>query len=287
MRKVGLILCFALVLGLGAAVPARAGTQASTEETLFREAKLLVFDKSWEAALDKIDELMDRFPASPLAGQALFYKGECLSSLRGREREALRAYKAYIRLEDAKPSLIEESEGSIVDLAFDLYAGGDTASIREIESRLDHPNKVVRYYAAYKMSLVSDKKQAVKAAPVLSQIVETEKDPELLDRARIALLRVSPESLKSAEERAPRTESTARMLRIRVRVAGQKEPAFSLNIPVALADLALSAMDEEDKAAMRKKGYDINKIMSELAKSKESILRIAGDDGSVIEIWID
>ena len=66
-----------------------------------------------------------------------------------------------------------------------------------------------------------------------------------------------------------------------------KEPAFSLNIPFALADLALSAMDEDDKAAMRKKGYDLNRIMSELSKSKESILRIAGDDGSVIEIWID
>ena len=77
------------------------------------------------------------------------------------------------------------------------------------------------------------------------------------------------------------------MLRIRVLKAGSKEPAFSLNIPFALADLALSAMDEDDKAAIRKKGYDINKIMNELAKSKESILRIAGDDGSVIEIWID
>ena len=46
-------------------------------------------------------------------------------------------------------------------------------------------------------------------------------------------------------------------------------------------------MDEDDKAAIRKKGYDINKIMNELAKSKESILRIAGDDGTIIEIWID
>jgi hypothetical protein len=99
-------------------------------------------------------------------------------------------------------------------------------------------------------------------------------------------MRVSPESLKSVEDRKPRSGSP-RMLRIRIRKAGQKEPAFSLNIPFALADLALSAMDEDDKAAIRKKGYDINKIMNELAKSKESILRIAGDDGSIIEIWID
>jgi len=287
MKKILLTVFLALVLGLGpGAVALRAGgQQGGTDEALFREAKLLVFDKSWKAALDKLDELLDRFPSSALAGQALFYKGECLDGLGGRERDALRAYKSYIRLEDAKPSLIEESEGSIVDLAFGLYEKGDASALKDIEARLDHKNKVVRYYAAYKLSFVEDKKEALKAAPVLSKIIETEKDPELLDRARIALLRVSPESLKSTEDGQPRTGSTARTLRIRIRGAGQKEPAFSLNIPFALADLALSAMDEDNKAALRKKGYDLNKIISELAKTK--ILRIVGDDGSVIEIWID
>jgi hypothetical protein len=247
---IGLIVMLTVVPGLSA--------QTTPDETLFREAKLLVFDKDWGAALVKIDQLRDKYPDSPYADQALFYKGECLSGLPGRERDALRVYKDYIQLGGAVPSLVEESEGSIIDLAFTLYEKGDASAIREIESRLGHGNKVIRYYAAYKLSLVSDKKLAAKAAPVLARIVETEKDPELLDRARIALLRVSPE-----------------------------EPAFSLNIPLALADLALGAMDEEDKAAIRKKGYDLNKIMNELAKSKESILRIVGDDGSVIEIWIE
>jgi hypothetical protein len=282
MKKATILISLFVVLSLGSGLYA----QTTPDETLFREAKLLVFDKDWKAALVKLDELRDKFPASPLAGQALFYKGECLSGLGGRERDALRAYKDYIRLADAKPSLVEESEGSIIDLAFDLYENGDASALRDIEGRLGHANKVVRYYAAYKLSLVSDKKTAAKAAPVLVKIVESEKDPELLDRARIALLRVSPESLKSVEDRKPRSEAP-RMLRIRIRKAGQKEPAFSLNIPFALADLALSAMDEEDKAAIRKKGYDLNKIVNELAKSKESILRIAGDDGTVIEIWID
>ncbi len=282
MKKTTVLIGFFIVLSLGSGLYA----QTTPDETLFREAKLLVFDKDWKAALVKLDELRDKFSASPLAGQALFYKGECLSGLGGRERDALRAYKEYIRLADAKPSLIEESEGSIIDLAFDLFENGDASALRDIEGRLGHANKVIRYYAAYKLSLVSDKKAAAKAAPVLSRIIETEKDPELLDRARIALLRVSPESLKSVEDRQPGSESS-RMLKIRIRKAGQKEPSFSLNIPFALAGLALSAMDEEDKAAIRKKGYDLNKIMNELAKSKESILRIAGDDGTVIEIWID
>ena len=287
MRKVTLIICLGLVLGLMPAASALRADVQTADESLFREVKLLVFDKDWRTALGKIDELREKFPYSPWAGEALFYKGECLNGLGGRDREALRAYKDYIQLVGARQNLIEEAEGRIIDIALDLYEGGDAGALRDIETRLGAANDVIRYYAAYKLSFVSDKKEAVKAAPVLKKIVETETDPELLDRARIALLRVSPESLKAAEEGQPRARTTARTLHISIRAAGQKEPAFSLNIPFALADLALSALDDEDKAAIRKKGYDINKIMNELAKSKESLLRIAGDDGSIIEIWID
>ncbi|HSA94928.1 MAG TPA: hypothetical protein VLJ16_02670 [Acidobacteriota bacterium] len=289
MRKAILIAIIALALGAAPLVVPGAAAQAqrTPDEALFREAKLLVFDKDWRGALDKIDELRDRYPASPWSSQALFYKGECLNSLGGRQPEALRTYKEFIGLPGAPSNLVEEAEGRIIDIAFDLYQDGDASALREIESRLGVPNKVVSYYAAYKLSFVSDKKIAAKAAPVLKRIVETETDPELLDRARIALLRVSPESLKSAEESQPRARTTARTLHISIRAAGQKEPAFSLNIPFALADLALNALDDEDKAAMRKKGYDVAKIVDQLSKSKERILRIVGDDGSLIEIWID
>lgn len=283
MRKTALIISLLAVLSTGTSLLA----QASPGETLFREAKLLVFDKDWRAALDKIEELQDKYPDSPWAGQALFYKGECLNGLGGREREALKAFRDYTRHPEAKANLVEEAEGRIIDLALELYEAGDAAAIREVEGRLEHKNTVVRYYAAYKLSLVKDKKVAVKAVPVLQRIVETERDPELLDRARIALLRVSPEGLKSVEDRNPRPAAGGpRMLRIRISEPGGKE-TFSLNIPWALADLALSAMDEDDRAELRKRGYDLNRIMNELAKSKESILKIVGEDGSVIEIWID
>jgi len=281
MKKLSAVVSLLVVLAAGTGLFA----QTTPDETLFREAKLLVFDKDWEAALDKIDELREKFPSSPWAGQALFYKGECLNGLGGRQREALRAFKEYIQLTGAKAGLVEEAEGRIIDLASELYEKGDASAIRDVESRLGHENKVVRYYAAYKLSFVSDKKIAAKSAPVLERIIESEKDAELLDRARIALLRVSPESLKTVEDRKPRSGS-GRMLRIRIRDADSRE-TLSLNIPIALASLALSAMDEEDKAAIRKKGYDLNTILDELSKSKESILKITGDDGSIIEIWID
>jgi hypothetical protein len=286
MRKIIPAICLVLALGLGAAATGRAFPQASTDEKLFQEAKLLIFDKKWDAALDKLQEIMDAGAKGPYYSQAVFYKGECLSSIRGREKDALAAYKDYIQLRDANPSLVEKSEGSIVDLAFTLYDKGDRGALKELEGRLEHPNRTVRYYAAYKLSFVPDKAVASKAVPVLEQIIRTEKDPELTDRARIALLRVSPESLKSLENQRP-PQDEPRILRIRIWKKGLKDPVVSLNIPWSLADLALGAMDEEDKAAMRRKGYDINKIMNDLAKSKEKLIRIEAEDGSIIEIWIE
>ena len=105
MRKPIPIICLFLALGLGLASPVF--PQATPDEKLFQEAKLLVFDKDWSAALRKLDELRNKYPFSPWAGQALFYKGECLSALGGREGDALQAYRDYIQLIDAKPSLVE------------------------------------------------------------------------------------------------------------------------------------------------------------------------------------
>ena len=287
MRKaiiaVGIVL--GVWLGIASGVQASAG-QSAPDEKLFQESKLLIFDKKWDAALAKLQELMDAYPKSAYSGQALFYKAECLSSLDGREREALRVYKDYVRLPDANASLVEESEGSIIDLACKLYDKGDKAAIKDVETRLDHANKVIQYYAAYKLSLVPDKSIAAKGVPVLKEVVENEKDPELRDRARIALMRVSPESLQPDEARRS-PAGQPHLLRIRILKKGQREPALAINIPWALADLALSAMNEEDKAAIRKKGYDINKIMNDLAKSKEKLIRIEAEDGSIIEIWIE
>ena len=58
MRKIIPAICLVLALGLGFAATGRAFPQASSDEKLFQEAKLLIFDKKWDAALDKLQEIM-------------------------------------------------------------------------------------------------------------------------------------------------------------------------------------------------------------------------------------
>lgn len=274
----------ALGVLLGLLAAGAAWAQSGADEKLFTEAKILLFDKKWSRAEALLEDLLDRHPESAFAPQALFYKAKAMSEQPGKERGALEGFEAYLGLPGANAGLAEEADASIVDLAFGLSEAGDRSALRKVESRLEHAERSVRYYAAYKLSQSSDKSAARKAVPVLREIVESERDAELRDRARIALLRVSPEALRSVEDRpAP---AGIRMLKIRVYKRNAAEPDLSLNIPWALADLAIQAIPEEEKAAIRRKGYDLNKILGDLARSRESILEIRDED-SVIKIWIE
>jgi len=274
---IGVVLLASLCMG--------AYAQAQPDEKLFEEAKILIFDKRWEAAQDKLENLLNRYPQSPMRDQALFYRAKCLSERGGREKEAIEAYESYVRdvkASNRNASLIEDSEISIIDLAFGLYEKDEKRFLDAIDGRLGSPNKVIRYYAAFKLSYVKDKTVSGRSVPVLKRIIESEPDAELKDRAKIALLRVDPGALKAVGDEPSRAHT--RILKIQVIEGGKKK--VDINIPWALADLALQAIPEEEKSVMRKKGYDLDRIINELAKTKSSIIEI-NDDGSVIRIWIE
>ncbi|MFQ6109564.1 MAG: hypothetical protein ACE5L7_08440 [Candidatus Aminicenantales bacterium] len=260
--------------------------QAKTQpdEKLFREAKILLFDKEWKSAQEKLEELLRQYPESRWHPFAVFYLAKCLQEQKGREEHALSVYKDYIKLKDRNKSLVEESEISIIDLAYALYNKGQKSFLKEIESRLASSSRVIKYYAAFKLSYIKDKKIASKGIPVLKEIINSERDDELRDRAKIAMLRVDPEALKDFEEE--RYEKRAVILKIRVYETATKKTRFSLNIPWALADLVFSAIGDEEKDLMREKGYDLDRIRGELTRFRGNIIVIEGDT-ITIKMWID
>ena len=282
MRKTALI-----IIILAGLVCVRAAAQESSDEKLFQEAKLLFFDEKWEDAQEKFEDLLDDYPKSSLVPQATFYRAQCLARRKGHEEEAIEVHKDYLSSKKRNDSLSEEAESSIIDLAYELYKDDQEEYLDEIEQRLESPNRVIRYYAAFKLSLVKDKQIAVQAIPVLERIIVEEGDKDLKDRAKIALLRISPDALKNIENQDER--GRARALRITVVVEGQREPVFSLNIPWALADLAFQAIPEKDKAALRAEGYDLDKIVSQLTRIRGNIIEIRPreDKTRLIRIWIE
>ena len=256
---------------------------AQPDEKLFMEAKILIFDKEWKKAQEKLEQLIDEYPDSRWFSQAMFYRAKCLKEQKGKELDALKAYQDYLERKDRSKSLTEDAETDIIDLAYKLYEKGRRSYLSEIEERLTHSNRIVRYIAAIVLSQVEDKKAAAKAVPVLEEIIQKEKDNELRDRAKIALLRIDPDALKDLEDEMP--ERRALLLKIRVWKHGKL--TLKINIPWALADLALGSMSEEERAEMREEGYDLDTITKTLMEEGGIIHIENPEEGTVIKIWIE
>ncbi len=256
---------------------------AQPDEKLFQEAKILIFDKEWKKAQEKLEQIMDEYPDSRWFSQAVFYRAKCLKEQGDKERDALRAYQDFLKRKDRSRSLNEEAETDIIEVAYKLYQKGRKSYLSEIEERLTHSNRVVRYVAAIVLSQVKDKKTAAKAVPVLEEIIQKEKDDELRDRAKIALLRIDPDALKDLEEEMP--ERRSRLLKIRAWKDGKL--TLKINIPWALADLAFGSMSEEERAELREKGYDLETITKTLMVEGGIIEIRNPEEGTVIKIWIE
>ncbi len=275
------VLCLGILLAAFFLLHAYA--HAQPDEKLFEEAKILIFDKEWKKAQEKFEQLMDEYPDSPWFSQAMFYRAKCLKEQGGKERDALKAYQEYIKRKDRSEKLTEEAEADIIECAYELYKKGRRSYLSEIEERLTHSNRVVRYVAAIVLSQVEEKRTAAKAVPVLKEIIQKERDNDLRDRAKIALLRIDPDELKALEDEIP--ERRARLLKIRVWENGKL--TVKINIPWALADLAFSSMSEEEKAELRREGYDLDTITKTLMREGGIITIENPEEGTVIKIWIE
>jgi tetratricopeptide (TPR) repeat protein len=260
-----------------------APARGQSDQELFQEAKIMIFDNEWENAQEKLEELLEEYPESPLYSQALFYLGRTLENQKGEEKEAIDVFKKYVLRRDSSTVLIPEAETSIINLAFVLYEKGRTSYLKEIKTRLYRPDEVVRYYAAIRLSYVKDKEEASHAIPVLKEILEEGRDQELKDMARIALLRIDPDYFQEYEEK----RDERRLMLLKFRVVSKKTGAetFSISIPWALADLALANIPEDAKADLRNEGYDLDRILKEVVQGGK-IIEISTTD-AVIKIWIE
>lgn len=277
MRKytINIMLFFLVVSLLQAYAPVQTG------EELFQEAKILIFDKKWEAAQEILDKILEDFRESSCYSQALYYKAKCLEKQRAKELEALQVYRSYTALKDANKNLIKETEMAVIDLSFRLYEKGKISFIKEIEDRLESKNLEIRYYAAVKLSYVNNKKRAEKALPVLKKILKEENDDELRDRAKLAILRIDPEGLTDFAQ--DRYEPQISIFSIEVVKEGVI--SFSLNIPWSLADLAFGAIPAEEKALMKREGYDLDKIIQELTRFKGNVIEFRNKD-TIVRLWV-
>jgi tetratricopeptide (TPR) repeat protein len=253
---------------------------AESEKEIFDRARLALFDRKWDRAIKELDRLTELYPETRYYTQVLFYKGKCYKE-KNENKKALDYYNGFLKVSDNE-SLIEEALAVTIDLHFQLYERGEIGHIDKVIRLLKSKYESVKYFAAFKLSYAKDKRVAAKAVEVLKQIIREDEDKALVDRAKIALMRIDPRYLKDISKTKKPEYS---MLVIRAYDKKNKKETFSLSLPIALARLALEAIPEKEKELIKKEGYDLDKILDTVAKSGGQFLRITGED-IVFEIGI-
>lgn len=273
--KKALFLLLLLIMVLSGSLPGQSDREA------FEKAKILLFDEQWAAALKEIDGMLAAYPDGRYSAVAFFYRAKCQAEL-GARKPALESYEKFVKAQPKSP-LAEEALISIVDLSADLLAAGERAYLDKIVALLQHGNKVVSYYAAFALGYLPDRRQALPALPVLESILRREKDAELRDRAKIAIMRIDPSRAAGLER--PPLSGSGKMLKIRIAAKKSNVAEISLNIPLGLADLAIRSLSEEQKRSLRRQGYNLEDILSRLVSQGLKI--DFQDEEGVFRIWVE
>jgi hypothetical protein len=228
--------------------------QRTTDEEIMQQAKLAMFDKDWSQALRKLRDLQSRFPTSSLATPAIFYEATTLENL-NRKEESLQKYEAFLGRTGGEAPLREQAHYSIIGLSADLYNEGKTSYIDRAIKALKDGRKSVRYYAALRLSYIKDRKINDQAVPTLKDILRQENDPELRDRASLAILRIDPKLLD---------QERGRWLTVVVMEDGKE--VSKLTLPLSLAMLVIKALPDEARREIEARGIRPENILDDLKK---------------------
>jgi hypothetical protein len=273
-------------LALLAMVCLAAGTLQAQDSERLKNAKALVFDRKYVEARAAWQAIL--IGGGPEAEGAAYWVARCSENLK-EDARAFKEYADYLARRPSDRAVAEEARTSRIGLAARLVKAGNPQPLATLKEGLADSSRTVRYYAAFQLGGLPGP-DARAAVPVLKKIVAEEKDPDLVDRAKILLLRIDPQALASAATMLTPTPkaSPGSWLKVRVFEKGSKATKVKINVPVSLAEMVFKSLPEEVKKELTLKGYDADNFWDRLkGLPKMEILTIEGEDGEKVEIWIE
>jgi hypothetical protein len=281
----GVIATFVLVGGPALPLPVL--------ETDLNEAKALFFDRKYEESRLKWAEIAAT--KGPSSEAATYWIARCSESL-GESERAFREYGAFLDLPPADARLAEEAEISRIGLATKLAKAGKPGFLTAVVRSLGDDRASVRYFGALQVGSLPSLTDARKATAVLREIVKSSKDSDLVERAKLQLIRLEPKSLTPAPAPTPtprirpsgsqEPQGQARLLRIRITKDGKQN--LSVTVPFSLAEFVFSSLPDSAKRGLELKGYDSEGFWKRLRTLNiREIVSIVGDDGETIEVWVE
>ena len=271
------------VASLAPAAPVPVAEQLRSAKALFFDGKYVEARKAWEAV---------RASARGAESTAALYWIARCSEKVGEHERALREYEAFLAARPADRTLVEEARTSRVGIAARLYKAGQKQHGVILKAALGDSSRTVRYYAALQVASLGEE-MARPAVPVLLEIIKTEKDDDLVQRAKLALLRIDPGTLTGVPEDRSRPSSAlsprkAGWIKVRITEKGASSPKVSITMPFALAELVFKSLPDEALRELKSEGYDAENFWQKLRDmGPTDVIDIEGDNGERVRIWTE
>ena len=265
---------------------------AVTEDELFRQVKVDVFDQNWTAVLRGCEEILVRNPSGPTASQAAFYRARALTRIPGRETEGLLAFKDFIAAHPRDRVMVEQAWAAVFSAACEPRGASRPECPGVLKEGLDSASGYVATLAAIRASDSADANLRRRALPTLKKAYDTQTDSEIRNEILIAILKIDPKQVPSTETERPGARgATPSLIRMTVYNKEEKRYELKVNLPVAFARMLIDAVNEDQKKEMqnvaRQKGINLDRIFEAIETAGAGKLLEVDDDSCHIEIWIE
>jgi hypothetical protein len=279
-----------------AATPAR-----PSEEELYRQIKVDVFDEDWKAVLAGCEDLLARFPDSSAAPQAAFYRGRALTRLPGREADATAALREFLARYPGQKLLVEQAWAGIFSLACNGSRRQSAGCVSTLSEGLANPSAYVSTLAAIRASDTTDDGLRRRALAGLKKALDTQSEPDIRGEILIAILKIDPREVPPPEtpsalaggrsKAGAATGAGPSLIKVTIynKTAGRYD--LKINLPVAFAQMLINSLDEEDKAQIRmeagRRGIDLDDIFEAIQKAGAGRFLDVDTPETRIEVWIE
>jgi hypothetical protein len=294
----GRVLTVAAILSL-LLVSAVAGASL-TEDELFRQVKVDVFDQAWHQVLRGCEEILERYPSGATASQAAFYRARALTRIPGRETEGVKAFKEFVAAHPRDRVMVEQAWAALISSACESrkVPGPDCRVL--LREGLESRSGYVATLAAIRVSDTTDADLRRLALATLKRAYDTQTDSEIRNQILIAILKIDPKQVPPTdapgppsppETRRPASKGAPSLIRMTIYDKVEKRYELKVNLPVAFARMLIEAMGDDQRLEMqreaRQKGIDLDDIFEAIEKSGAGKLLEVDGETSHIEIWIE
>jgi hypothetical protein len=308
VRPLAVVLVLMLVLVPGivpvpgiVAIAGAATTPAPPPEAdLVRQIKVDVFDENWNAVLRGCEDLLARYPSSPAAPQAAFYRARALSRSPGRETDAVAAFRDFVTRHPGDKLLSEQAWTSLFTLACDARRVKGSTCSDTLDEGLSNTSAYVSTLAAIRASDTRDEALRGRALVVLKKALSTQSEPDIRNEILIAILKIDPKQVPPPAPRVAPAEASATGAAsghaptlIRMTIFNKEEGRYDLkiNLPVAFAQMLLNSLGEDARSEMRReagrRGINLDDVFEAIQKAGTGRFLEVDTEESRIEVWIE